>query len=62
MNRKTNIREIDVKPGDGKDVDSTQMLKGQGSLTPAQTATNKTSDYTTSTAPHGKLGGKPSRT
>jgi len=62
MNRKTNIRNIEVKPGSGKNVDDTQMLKGEAKMTAAQNATNTLKEYTTGTASPGKLGGLPSRT
>lgn len=63
MNRKTNLRNLRVAPGSGKEVEDTKMLKGTGKMSAAQNDTNELTQYETGSAPdHGKLGGKPSGT
>ena len=63
MDRKTNLRNISVSPGSGKDVKDTSMLTGQGKFTAAQNDTNEMKQYDTGAAPApGKLGGLPSGT
>jgi len=60
LGRDTNLRSLSVKPGDGKMVDDTSMLKGEGKFTSAQNDTNDMKQYSTGSMPSpGKLGGEP---
>ena len=55
-----NIRTMTVTPESGKDVTSTKQLSGQASQTKAWKEKNSTTQYSTSGAEKGALGGKPS--
>lgn len=62
MDRKTNLRNIEITEGQGKNVKDTSMLKGPGKLTAAQKESNPMVEADMGKCKIGAVGGENSST